>query len=160
LRKERRVEFLSGLLLLLKVKMFAPCTDFPCLPLSTRHLPLRAIRLRPQGRAAACKALGWSAICLLSVLVAPATEDFCSPLQSPLAIAHQSQTQLLHQAQALMDHKDYPGAARIYVRILRTDPNSFPALSNLGVANAQMGNYKTAAKMYDRALRLHHTLLY
>src|SRR5207247_8513851 len=100
--------------------MFAPCTDFPCLPLATRHLPLRAIRLRPQGRAAACKALGWSAIRLLSVLVAPATEDFCSPLQSPFAVAHQSPTQLHHKAQALLDHDGYPGADHSSVRILCT----------------------------------------
>jgi tetratricopeptide (TPR) repeat protein len=53
-----------------------------------------------------------------------------------------------------MDRKDYSGAARIYEQILRTYPNSFQALSNLGVADAQMGKYPQAAKAYGRALRL------
>lgn len=108
----------------------------------------------PRRHSVACKAISWSAIYLFSVLVAPSPENFCSPLQTHGAIASQSQVQNLQQAQRLLDRKDYSGAALIYEQILRTYPNSFQALSNLGVADTQLGKYPQAARAYGRALKL------
>lgn len=65
-----------------------------------------------------------------------------------------AQENLLAQAQRLMEQSDYAGAARLYEQILRSHPNSFEALSNLGVADSKMEKYAPAAAAYQRALRL------
>lgn len=59
---------------------------------------------------------------------------------------------LSSQAQRLASEKDYEGASEIYRQILRADPDSFPALNNLGVLYAAMGKYPEAAQIYERAL--------
>jgi len=102
----------------------------------------------------AFRAIRWSAICLFTVFIAPSSENIGLSFQTQGANTSPSQVRNLEQAQRLMDRKDYSGAARIYEQILGAYPNSFQALSNLGVADAQLGKYSEAARAYGRALKI------
>ena len=105
---------------------------------------------------------GWGALCLCCLLAASSSEciaaaargGFTPSLLVALAPPPANPDQLLARARALIQQKDYPGAARLYEQVLRAEPNSFEALSNLGVVDAQMGKYPEAAQAYQRALRL------
>lgn len=61
--------------------------------------------------------------------------------------------QLFARAAQLVQQQNFPAAAHIYEQILRSDPDSFEALNNLGVIDARLGKYSEAAAAYDRALR-------
>src|SRR5947207_583864 len=96
------------------------------------------------------------AFCLCSLLPTfpSSSQDISLPLRGSGASGSESQAQLYDRARQLMEQKDFPGAARIYEQILRSHPNSFEALSNLGVADSKMGKYAPAATAYHQALRL------
>ncbi|MGH9451594.1 MAG: tetratricopeptide repeat protein [Terriglobia bacterium] len=62
--------------------------------------------------------------------------------------------QLFARGGQLIQAKDFRGAAQVYEQILTIQPHSFPALNNLGVIYAHLGEYTQAASAYERALRI------
>jgi tetratricopeptide (TPR) repeat protein len=74
--------------------------------------------------------------------------------QSASSPGRQTYGQLVTRAQQLIEAKDYREAAQTYEEILQIAPDSFPALNNLGVLYARLGEYPKAAATYERALRL------
>src|SRR5207249_5494375 len=118
----------------------------------------KGLSLRISNRGRRCRAavdtVGWGVIGLCSLVAARFPESLCAPIQARAARAPQRPEQLLERARQLLNRKDYSGAARLYEQILRVDANSFEALSNLGVAEVQLGKYTQAAQAYQRALSL------
>lgn len=123
--------------------------------------PCGFISMREKRYGLAFVGAGWGALCLGCLLAASAPEclaaagrgGFTPPFLVSPAPPRAKLDQLFARARALIQLKDYPGAARLYEQVLRAEPNSFEALSNLGVAEAQMGQYPEAARAYQRALR-------
>jgi tetratricopeptide (TPR) repeat protein len=74
--------------------------------------------------------------------------------QSSASPSAKSYSQLVSRAQQLVAAKNYREATQTYQEILQINPDSFPALNNLGVLYARLGEYPHAAAMYERALRL------
>src|SRR5579863_4017799 len=97
--------------------------------------------------------LNWDSFCRCSLLAASLSIVVFLPNRVRADVGL-GQAKLLEQAQHRMEQKDFAGAARIYQQVLRNDANSIEALSNLGVAEAQLGKYPQAANAYGRALRL------
>lgn len=99
--------------------------------------------------------LGSAGLCFvgLCLLFAVGTSPGLSEGSHPQAVsARETQDYLLQQAQQLIEQKDYSRAARIFQRLLRKNPRSFPALNGLGVVQTQMGDYAQAARAYEKAL--------
>src|SRR5688572_10563111 len=53
----------------------------------------------------------------------------------------------------------YPEAERFYRRVLAVEPDSIPALTNLGVVLSRQGKHSAAINAYQRVLRLDPALL-
>lgn len=62
--------------------------------------------------------------------------------------------QLFTRAAQLVQQQKLSEAAHIYEQLLRSNPESFEALNNLGVIDSHLGKYSDAAAAYERALRL------
>jgi Tfp pilus assembly protein PilF len=92
--------------------------------------------------------------CLILILTIAAVPRGHAAAQSAHSTANQRFSQLVTQAQHLVESKNYRQAAQTYEEILQIDPDSFPALNDLGVLYARLGEYPRAAAMYERALRL------
>src|SRR6266536_3603565 len=58
------------------------------------------------------------------------------------------------KARRLQEMGRYPEAERLYRAVLAVDPDSVPALTNLGVVLSRQGKHSAAIAAYQRALRL------
>lgn len=107
-------------------------------------------------------AVGWrrrhsaGRVALLALIAAIGTliAARVAPSQEPGAPGDSQAADLFARAAQLVQHQDLSAAEQIYEQILRSSPNSFEALNNLGVVDAHLGKYSDAAAAYERALRL------
>src|SRR5438093_4456467 len=58
------------------------------------------------------------------------------------------------KARRLQEMGRYPEAERLYRAILAVEPDSVPALTNLGVVLSRQGNHSAAIAAYQHVLRL------
>src|SRR5437867_12787008 len=58
------------------------------------------------------------------------------------------------KARRLQEMGRYPEAERLYRAVLALDPDSVPALTNLGVVLSRQGKHSDAIAAYQRVLRL------
>jgi tetratricopeptide (TPR) repeat protein len=94
-------------------------------------------------------------LCVVTICLAVATNSTrYSALQTTPAADHPDYSQLVARAQQLVEAKNYQQAAQVYEQILSITPDSLPALNDLGVLYAHLGEYRQAAATYERALRL------
>lgn len=100
-----------------------------------------------------CLVWGVNLVLVLGLLTNPSARRLLAIPQSSLTSGAARESQLLDQARQLMERKDFTEAARLYQQVLRSNPNSFEALNNLGVAEARQGNFSRAARAYEQALK-------
>ncbi|MGH2198990.1 tetratricopeptide repeat protein, partial [Enterococcus faecalis] len=62
------------------------------------------------------------------------------------------EAQILDRALSLHDKGDIAGAARLYQRIIRTNPNNLHALHFLGLTEAESGNMARAKLLMQRSV--------
>ncbi len=67
--------------------------------------------------------------------------------------SRQQYQQLISLAEQRIASKDYRGAVTFLEKAVRLKPNSLPALTDLGILSARLGDYAEAADAYEQALR-------
>lgn len=92
----------------------------------------------------------WALIAVAGILLAPVA----ALSQQTRSAGEPQAAQLFTHATELVQQQKLSEAAHIYEQLLRSNPDSFEALNNLGVIDSHLGKYSDAAAAYERALRL------
>jgi Tfp pilus assembly protein PilF len=83
-------------------------------------------------------------LALLPILVAL----FAAPLPGPQT-PEKDPAAIFQRAQTALVNRDYVGAEKGFQEVLRLDPRSAAAFSNLGVAYQRLGRFQEAGKEFD-----------